>query len=100
MKSGEGNNQQTRALVKTILPEEQPVIDFAYATVVTTKFVRKGDTFNYGNTWVKRPGTGPIPAKDLDKVLHKIAANDLAANVHIKPEDVLKFESVSTPCEK
>lgn len=91
---------EARGGAKTILPEEQPVIDFAYATVVTTKHVRKGEIFNCENTWVKRPGTGPILAKDIDKVLHKIAARDVSANVHIRPEDVLKFESFSTLCGK
>jgi N-acetylneuraminate synthase len=91
---------EARGGAKTILPEEQPVIDFAYAAVVTTKPVRKGETFSPENTWVKRPGTGPILAKDLDKVLHKTAARDLSANIHIRPEDVLKFESGSNSCEK
>ena len=37
---------------KTILAEEQPTIDFAYACVVTTKPVRTGETFSTDNTWV------------------------------------------------
>ena len=47
---------------KTILPEEQPVIDFAYATVVTIAPIKAGQTFSLDNIWVKRPGTGPILA--------------------------------------
>ncbi|MFA5158935.1 MAG: N-acetylneuraminate synthase family protein [Candidatus Omnitrophota bacterium] len=91
---------EARGGAKTILAEEQPVIDFAYATVVTTKPIRKGETFNSENTWVKRPGTGPILAKDLDKVLHKIAVRDLLAHAHIRPEDVLNFEGGPISCEK
>src|SRR5690349_6266774 len=44
--------------VKDILPEEQPTIDFAYASVVTTRKVRNGEKFTRDNLWVKRPGTG------------------------------------------
>ena len=73
---------------KNILPEEQPVIDFAYATVVTVKPVRAGDTLNRGNAWVKRPGTGKIPAKDFEKVLGMKVLRDLPADVHIAPEDL------------
>ena len=91
---------EARGGAKTILPEEQPVIDFAYATVVTTKPVLKGQTFSHENTWVKRPGTGPILAKDLEKVLYRKAANDVAANVHVRPEDILDFKRDSLPCVK
>lgn len=76
---------------KTILPEEQPVIDFAYATVVTIAPLRKGEPFSRKNTWVKRPGTGPIHATRLDDILGKTATRDLPAEVHVKPEDVTGF---------
>jgi len=76
-----------RGGMKTILPAEQPVIDFAYASVVTIKDVKAGEVLSLDNVWVKRPGTGPIKAKDLDKVLGKVARRDLPANVQISPED-------------
>lgn len=78
---------------KTILPEEQPVIDFAYATVVTIKPVKRGEKFTYENIWVKRPGTGPILSEDFEKVIGKIAARNIAANVHVRPKDIVKFRS-------
>jgi len=71
---------------KTILPTEQPVIDFAYASVVTIKEVKAGEVFSLDNVWVKRPGTGPIMAKDLDNVLGRTARCDLPADVQITPE--------------
>ncbi len=77
---------------KTILADEKPVIDFAYATVVTIRPIRKGEKFSYSNTWVKRPGTGPILAKDLDEVLKCVAARDLPENVHIAPGDIVDFK--------
>jgi N-acetylneuraminate synthase len=74
---------------KDVLPEEKPVIDFAYATVVTIQPVKAGGVFTTENIWVKRPGTGRIIAKDFSRVLGKKAARDLPSNVHVNPEDVI-----------
>lgn len=82
---------EARGGSKTILPEEQPVIDFAYATVVTTKPIRSGEAFSRENIWVKRPGTGRILAKDLTRVIGKTARRNLLADVHVAPEDVLEY---------
>ena len=82
---------QARGGAKTILADEQPVIDFAYATVVTIASVRAGEEFNRNNIWVKRPGTGPIQATYLDNVLGKTAARDLPADIHVDPLDIVGF---------
>lgn len=82
---------EARGGSKNILPEEQPVIDFAYATVVTLCAIRAGETFSADNLWVKRPGTGKILAKDYERVLGKVAAADLAAHVHVNPGDIVGF---------
>jgi N-acetylneuraminate synthase len=76
---------------KGILADEQPVIDFAYASVVTIAPVKAGESFSHANTWVKRPGTGPILAPELERVLGKKAARDLAVDQQIAPEDVVDF---------
>lgn len=76
---------------KTILPEEQPVIDFAYATVVSIKPIRKGEAFDLANVWVKRPGLGPIKAERLQDVIGKTATRDVAADSHIEPGDIAGF---------
>jgi N-acetylneuraminate synthase len=73
---------------KGILPEEQPVIDFAYASVVTIGPVRKGEEFSLKNTWVKRPGTGPIHAREFEKILGKKAQRDLDKDSQIHPDDI------------
>ena len=44
--------------------EEQPTIDFAYASVVSIIDIKKGERFSRENIWVKRPGTGPFYAED------------------------------------
>jgi sialic acid synthase SpsE len=73
---------------KTILPEEQPVIDFAYATVVSIAPIKAGDIFGLENIWVKRPGTGPIKADRFNDVIGKRAKRDIAPERHIDPADV------------
>ena len=73
---------------KTVLGDEQPVIDFAYASVVTVEPVKRGEVFSLKNTWVKRPGTGAIPALELDRVLGKESQRDLLKNRQIHPDDV------------
>ncbi len=73
---------------KTILAEEKPVIDFAYATVVTIAPIKAGDPFDLSNTWVKRPGTGSILAESFEKVLGKKATRNLEANIQISPHDI------------
>ncbi|HUP41533.1 MAG TPA: N-acetylneuraminate synthase family protein [Vicinamibacterales bacterium] len=79
---------QARGGGKTRLREEQPVIDFAYATVVTIAPIKEGDVFSAQNTWVKRPGTGKILAASLDDVIGKKATRDIPPDVHVQPEDV------------
>jgi sialic acid synthase SpsE len=82
---------QARGGAKTILAEEQAVIDFAYATVVTTAPVQTGQAFSRDNVWVKRPGTGKILAERLSDVIGRVATRDLPADVHVHPEDVRGF---------
>lgn len=84
---------QARGGTKTRLAEEQPVIDFAYATVVTTAPVMAGEFFSRDNTWVKRPGTGKIFADRLPDVIGRKAVRDIPADVHVQPEDVAGYLS-------
>jgi len=73
---------------KTILPEEQPTIDFAYACVVTIRAVKAGEEFSAANVWVKRPGTGEIKAKDFDRVLGRRAARAIPTNTQVRWNDI------------
>ncbi len=73
---------------KTILAEEQPTIDFAYASVVTIRAVKQGDVFSRDTVWVKRPGTGEIKARELEKVLGRRAARDLPVNAQLTWNDL------------
>jgi len=73
---------------KPILDEEKPTIDFAYACVVSIKEIKRGEKFTSENIWVKRPGTGEIKAIDFDKVIGKIAKNDINIDKQINWQDV------------
>ncbi len=73
---------------KTVLPEEQPTIDFAYACVVTTQPVREGELFTKGNTWVKRPGTGEILAREYPRVLGRRATRTIPENTQVRWADL------------
>jgi len=73
---------------KTILKEEQDIINFAYACVVTIAPVKKGEKFTKNNIWVKRPGTGEIKAVDFEKVLEKKANRDIEKDVQLRRSDV------------
>jgi sialic acid synthase SpsE/CMP-N-acetylneuraminic acid synthetase len=68
---------------KEILKEEQPVIDFAYACVVTIRPIAQGETFTRDNIWVKRPGTGEIKAVQFNELLGRRAAESLPADIQL-----------------
>ncbi|MBQ1640665.1 MAG: N-acetylneuraminate synthase family protein, partial [Lachnospiraceae bacterium] len=62
---------------KEAIPEEQVTIDFAFATCVTIKPIKKGEVFTKENLWVKRPGTGEILAEEYELILGKKAICDI-----------------------
>ena len=68
--------------------EEQVTIDFAYASVVSIKDIKKGEMFTKDNLWVKRPGTGEILADEYESILGKEAKNDIPNDSLLKREDV------------
>ena len=69
---------------KTILKEEKPTIDFAYASVVTISDIKKGDVFSEKNVWVKRPGTGEIRAKQFFDIINKKASTNIKKNTQLR----------------
>ncbi len=68
--------------------EEQVTMDFAFATVVTIADVRKGEPFTKKNIWVKRPGTGSVPAARFEELLGKLSARDLPTDKHLTTDDI------------
>jgi len=73
---------------KEILKEEQLTIDFAYATVVAIRNIKKGEEFTKENIWVKRPGTGEIKAEHFEKLLGKIAQKNIRKDTQLEWEDI------------
>ena len=68
--------------------EEQVTIDFAFATVLAIKDIKKGEKFTKENIWVKRPGTGQIKAEEYNSLLGKKALNNIDNDSHIKWADI------------
>jgi N-acetylneuraminate synthase len=73
---------------KEAAKEEQPTIDFAFATVVTIKPIKKGEIFTKDNIWVKRPGTGEINAENFANILGKTAIQDIDVDKHVSWSDI------------
>lgn len=73
---------------KEILPEEGPTMRFAYASVVSTRTIRPGELLTKHNIWVKRPGTGQIPAKDYESLLGRAARREIPGDTQIAWQDV------------
>jgi N-acetylneuraminate synthase len=68
--------------------EEQVTMDFAFATVVTIAPIKAGEMLSRKNLWVKRPGTGPIPAEQYEALLGRKARRDLPSDVHLALTDI------------
>jgi len=73
---------------KTILKEEQPTIDFAYACVVSLKDIAAGEKLSAENIWVKRPGTGEIKAVDYERLLGKSAKSAIKRDAQLRWSDI------------
>ena len=68
--------------------EEQVTIDFAFATVVSIKDIKKGEALTKDNIWVKRPGTGEIKAEHYEDLIGKIVKRDISNDDHICWNDI------------
>jgi sialic acid synthase SpsE len=79
--------ESARGTEKRVFERERPIRAWAHHSVVTVSPIRVGETLTEENVWVKRPGTG-IPAAQLDEVLGRKAARDLAPDVLLGWEDV------------
>jgi len=73
---------------KTILTDEQPTIDFAYACVVAIQDIEPGDELSGKNIWVKRPGTGEIKAVHFESLLGRRATQRIPKDAQLRLSDV------------
>ncbi|TXE81331.1 polyhydroxyalkanoate biosynthesis repressor PhaR [Campylobacter peloridis] len=72
---------------KNALKEEQITIDFAFASVVSIKDIKKGEILSMDNIWVKRPSKGGINAKEFENILGKKAKKDIKNDIQLTWED-------------
>jgi len=79
---------QMRGGEKGPAAEEKVTMDFAFATVVTTRSIEAGERFSAANIWVKRPGTGELSAEEYSKVIGKKATHPIGADQHLTWADV------------
>jgi sialic acid synthase SpsE len=79
---------KARGGTKNILEGEIPVIDFAYASVVSTKVIRKGEKLSEANIWVKRPGKGDYRAEQYEGLIGKVSLRDIPADTYISKNDI------------
>ena len=69
---------------KEPIKEELITMNFAFASVVSKTFIKKGSRLNKQNICLKRPGNGSFLAKDFLKLLGKKTFRDIPPNVQIR----------------
>ena len=69
---------------KLPLKEEKKTIAFAFASVVSTVEIKKGEKLTKNNIFVRRPGGGDFKIKDLTKLYGKIVKKNIKNNIQIK----------------
>ena len=73
---------------KKPLKEEKKTINFAFASVASTKNIKKGEKFTEKNIFTKRPGNGYFKVKDYLKILGKCASKNIKKNRQLKKTDI------------
>ena len=79
---------QMRGGHKAALQAEQVTIDFAFATVVAIRDIQEGEPFTTDNIWVKRPGTGEIPAEYYEQCIGQTSPRFIPSGEHLQQSDV------------
>lgn len=79
---------EARGGEKTVLPDEAPTAAFAFATVVAIADIRAGDELTRDNIWVKRPGTGEIPAAEFEGLLGCRAQADIRKDTQLRRDQI------------
>jgi N-acetylneuraminate synthase len=62
---------------------ERETAKFAYASVVSTRPIRQGESISQDNIWVKRPGTGMIKAAQYEACLGRVALKDIPKDTQL-----------------
>ncbi|HJU65364.1 MAG TPA: N-acetylneuraminate synthase family protein, partial [Gemmatimonadaceae bacterium] len=72
---------------KVVHDLEKPIRAWAHRSVVSLQPIAKGKRISENMVWTKRPGGG-IPARDLDKVVGRVAQVDIPADHLIAWEEL------------
>ncbi|HFC8464424.1 TPA: polysialic acid capsule biosynthesis protein SiaC [Neisseria meningitidis] len=72
----------------TIIAGEKPTKDFAFASVVADKDIKKGELLSGDNLWVKRPGNGDFSVNEYETLFGKVAACNIRKGAQIKKTDI------------
>ena len=68
--------------------EEKSTMNFAFASIVSTKNIYPGEKLSEKNIFPRRPGTGDFFARDYKKLIGKKAKNFIKDNTLIKKKDI------------
>lgn len=81
---------RARGAERQIFPEEQEIVAWARESVVSEVAIPRGTVITEGMVWVKRPSPGPgvVAAKDLTRVIGKIANTDIPKDSQIRWEQL------------
>ncbi len=80
---------EARGTLKEPVKEEISTMKFAFASVVATREIKKGEKLTKKNIFPKRPGIGDYLAKDYKKIIGKKAKNLIKKNSLVKKADIL-----------
>ena len=80
---------EARGTLKEPVKEEISTMKFAFASVVATREIKKGENLTKKNIFPKRPGIGDYLAKDYKKIIGKKAKNLIKKNSLVKKTDIL-----------
>lgn len=73
---------------KIPIPGEASTIAFAFASVVATRDIVRGEKISSENIWVRRPSGGDFNVLDYESLFGKTAVNDIKGGYQLKKTDV------------
>lgn len=73
---------------ENLLSEEQDTRNFAFATYVAKQHIARGSKISSENVEPKRPALGDFMAQDRERLIGKIAVNDISEGAHIRLSDI------------
>ena len=73
---------------KQPLKEEKKTINFAFASAVASRNLKKGEKLNLKNFFLKRPGTGDFTINNYKKLIGKKLKRSIKNNTQIKTQDI------------